>query len=179
MRLIARSAPRSLEGEVEAGLRAFRCIALVAEFRTQHPADFEVGPAFRIHQADAADELATVLQFHCPHAVTAQGPMTDQHGHRAPCVHAVQRLAVADEARTGGIGKHGRILLEMTLRERGEAQSFGFDHGNVKHGGIQARSSSNACEDILRLSFQLYPTMRLPLCASWKSSSCPGASRWR
>src|SRR6185369_4580250 len=116
--------------------------------------------------------LARILELNRPHAIAAQLPVTEQHRHRAPCVHAVERFAVADELRAAGIGEHRCVRLEMPLAERGQAQAIRLDDRNVDHESFQAMSPASARVDAPRLSSQLKPTMRSPLAESRNSSSC-------
>ena len=124
-------------GVLEDGQARFGGVAVVAVFGLEHPAQFDIGPAFRIHQAGAADEGAAVLQFQRPHAVAAQLPMAEQHRQRTPGMAAVQRLAVADPARAGGVGEHRGVVVEMAGGEGGQAQARGFDGGYVEHRDIR------------------------------------------
>src|SRR6516162_299632 len=101
------------EGELKSRSRPFSGVAATPVGSTQRPTDFKSRPTLGIPAADVPDKIARRSLDRGPKAVTAQGPMTDQHRHSSPRHRPGQWLAVANIAHDLGIAAHFRECVEV------------------------------------------------------------------
>src|SRR3989442_15510813 len=105
------------ERVVQGAACAFGGVTSAPTVASEGPAQLKTRPARRIQEANPSHEVASLLFFDSPNAITTKIPMAHERGHLSPRFHIGHRFSITKETRDFRIAADAREFLEIIFAE--------------------------------------------------------------